>query len=68
VIDVPAARVAASNAVQRLLSANGDSGSMTSFSVSGDTVTVTVTITTTGRPSSGSASASPAAGFDEEDQ
>jgi hypothetical protein len=68
VIDVAAARIAASNAVQRLLSANGDSGSMTSFSVSGDTVTVTVTITTTGRPSSGSASASPAAGFDEEDQ
>lgn len=68
VIDETAARRAAAATVSRLLSANGDTGSMTTFAVDGTRVTVTVTIDTTGRPSTGSASATASRGFDDQDQ
>lgn len=65
IVDPIAARVAAVATTDRLLSANGDSGSLTAMSVDGRRVTVSVTITTTGRPATGTGSASAVPGVDE---
>lgn len=64
VVDPAAARQAALTTTARLLSANGDTGSLTSLSIDGPRVTVSVTITTTGRPSTGTGTASAVAGVD----
>jgi hypothetical protein len=62
VVDPVAARLAAAGTTTRLLSANGDTGSLTSVSIDGPRVTVSVTITTTGRPATGTGTATAVAG------
>ena len=64
VVDPVAARLAVASTTQRLLAANGDTGSLTAVSIEGNRVTVSVTITTTGRPATGTASASAVVGVD----
>ena len=63
-VDQAAARLAVASTTQRLLAANGDTGSVTAVSIEGTRVTVSVTITTTGRPSTGTGSASAMSGID----
>ena len=63
-IDPSAARVAVMSTIERLLTANGDTGSLTALSIENNRVTVSVTITTTGRPATGTGSATAVAGVD----
>jgi hypothetical protein len=63
-IDPLAARAAVVSTTQRLLAANGDTGSLSSLSIVSNRVTVSVTITTAGRPATGTASASAVVGVD----
>jgi len=65
VVDPAAATTAATLTANRLLGANGDTGTVAAISVVGNRVTVSVTITTTGRPATGTASASAVVGIDE---
>ena len=64
VIDPVSARRAVQATTDRLLAANGDTGSIASLSIEATRVTVSVTITTTGRPATGTASASAVAGIE----
>lgn len=64
VVDPIAARLAVAATTNRLLTANGDTGSVAALSIERNRVTVSVTITTTGRPATGTASASAVAGVD----
>ena len=61
-VDPIAARRAVVSTIDRLLTANGDSGSLTALSIAGNRVTVSVTITTTGRPATGTGSVIAATG------
>jgi hypothetical protein len=63
-IDPLAARVAVISTVERLLAANGDTGSLTALSIVDNRVTVSVSITTTGRSATGTGSATAVAGVD----
>jgi hypothetical protein len=63
-IDPLAARVAVISTIERLLAANGDTGSLTALSIVNNRVTVSVTITTTGRPATGTGSVTAVAGVD----
>jgi hypothetical protein len=64
IVDPVAARLAVATTTQRLLAANGDTGSLSALSIDRNRVTVSVTITTTGRPATGTASASAVVGVD----
>jgi hypothetical protein len=64
VVDPVGARLAVAAIITRLLSVNGDTGSLSALSISGNRVTVSVTITTTGRPATGTASATAFVGVD----
>ncbi len=64
-IDPDAARAAVISKIESLLTANGDTGSLTALSIENNRVTVSVTITTTGRPATGTGSATAVAGVDE---
>jgi hypothetical protein len=61
-VDPVAARVAVTSTIDRLLAANGDTGTLAALSIVGNRVTVTVTITTTGRPATGTGSVTAVAG------
>ena len=63
-VDSLAARSAVASTAARLLSVNGDTGSVSAVSIEGNRVTVSVTITTTGRPATGTASATAVTGVD----
>ena len=63
-VDSIAARSAVASTAERLLAANGDTGSASVVSIEGNRVTVSVTVTTTGRPATGTASATAVAGVD----
>jgi hypothetical protein len=64
VVDSIAARSAVASTTARLLAANGDRGSVSAVSITGNRVTVSVTITTTGRSATGTASATAVTGVD----
>ena len=64
VVDPVAARFAVASTTTRLLSVNGDTGSLSALTIESDRVTVSVTITTTGRPATGTASATAVVGID----
>jgi hypothetical protein len=64
-VDPVAARLAVASTTERLLAANGDTGSVAAVSIVSNRVTVSVTITTTGRPATGTATASAVAGVDQ---
>lgn len=61
-IDPVAARLAVDATTSKLLKDNGDTGSVTAFTVVGNRVKVSVTITTTGRPATGTAAATASPG------
>jgi hypothetical protein len=65
IVDPVAARLAVASTTERLLAANGDTGSVAAVSIVSNRVTVSVTITTTGRPATGTATASAVAGVDQ---
>jgi O-acetyl-ADP-ribose deacetylase (regulator of RNase III) len=62
-LDPTAARRAVDETVARLLSTNGDTGSVQSVTIEARRVTVAVTITSTGRPATGVASATAVPGI-----
>jgi hypothetical protein len=64
VVDPVAARLAIASTTERLLAANGDTGSLSAVTIESNRVTVSVTITTTGRPATGTASAAAVTGVD----
>lgn len=67
-LDPARARFAAVTAAQRLLAANGETGTVTSVQVADRRVTVSVTITTTGRPATATATALARVGVDAPDR
>jgi hypothetical protein len=64
IVDPIAARLAVATTTNRLLAANGDSGSLVAVSIVSNRVTVSVSITTTGRPATGTASVTAVTGVD----
>ncbi len=64
IVDPVGAQLAVASTTERMLAANGDTGSVAAMSIESNRVTVSVTITTTGRPATGTASASAVAGVD----
>jgi hypothetical protein len=67
-LDASRARSTAVASAQRLLSANGDTGTVTAIQVVDRRVTVSVTITTTGRPATATATALARVGTDAPDR
>lgn len=63
-VDPIAARAAVVSTIERLLAANGDTGSLAALSIEQNRVTVSVTITTTGRPATGTGSVTAVVGVD----
>jgi hypothetical protein len=64
IVDPVAARLAVTATAERLLAANGDTGSLSAVTIQSNRVTVSVSITTTGRSATGTASASAVVGVE----